>query len=391
MRRPRRTAVMVGETFEDRVTAAGGLSGEGCIRPVIGLATLTLRADVAELVDAHGSGPCALRGVEVQVLSSALRPLAGVASRAAKPPSGVASPRSRRSGRRPVPPYCSSVLRTASGTPEAEGTRPRPGRLAEVLDPGIPRPHSGRTFSARRRVRLADVDRHGRIRLDALARFLQDVAIDDAQETGWGMPEHLWFLRRIRIDVLEPFLDVREVELVTWCSGLAAIAAGRRWSLRGDRGGSAEVDSVWIHLDPDQRPARIVGFDVYGEAGGGRRYRRSSSSPIRRPARPRRRGPCGRRMSTSTATSTTPSTGRPWSTSSRRAASIRGWGSSPSSITGSRSTSVTRSSWSPRAQAGAARRPPRGGRSQGRGAVGGPIASPQAARSPPCSGRPACG
>jgi hypothetical protein len=30
-----------------------------------------LRADVAELVDAHGSGPCAFRGVEVQVLSSA--------------------------------------------------------------------------------------------------------------------------------------------------------------------------------------------------------------------------------------------------------------------------------------------------------------------------------
>ena len=31
-----------------------------------------LRADVAELVDAHGSGPCARKGVEVQVLSSAL-------------------------------------------------------------------------------------------------------------------------------------------------------------------------------------------------------------------------------------------------------------------------------------------------------------------------------
>src|SRR5215472_12010675 len=34
-------------------------------------ATLSLRADVAELVDAHGSGPCGLRLVEVQVLSSA--------------------------------------------------------------------------------------------------------------------------------------------------------------------------------------------------------------------------------------------------------------------------------------------------------------------------------
>ena len=35
-------------------------------------ATMPLRADVAELVDAHGSGPCARKGVEVQVLSSAL-------------------------------------------------------------------------------------------------------------------------------------------------------------------------------------------------------------------------------------------------------------------------------------------------------------------------------
>ena len=77
-------------------------------------------------------------------------------------------------------------------------------------------------------------------------------------------------MRRIRVDVLEPFLEDREIELVTWCSGLAAIAAGRRWSLTGDRGGRIEVDSVWIHLGPDQRPARIEGFGVYGGATGGR-------------------------------------------------------------------------------------------------------------------------
>ena len=147
----------------------------------------------------------------------------------------------------------------------------RGGRLAgDVLDPGIPLPSRGRTFAARRRVRLADVDPRGRVRLDALARLLQDVAIDDVQETGWGTPAHLWFVRRIRIDVLEPFLQDHEVELTTWCSGLAAIAAGRRWSLTGDEGGRAEVDSVWIHLGPDQRPARIEGFSVYGDATGGR-------------------------------------------------------------------------------------------------------------------------
>ena len=140
-----------------------------------------------------------------------------------------------------------------------------------MLDPEIPVPVEGRTFSARCRVRLSDLDPHGRIRLDALARFLQDVAIDDVQETGWGTPSHLWFVRRIRVDIHVPFLADRDVELTTWCSGLAAIAAGRRWSLRGDRGGHAEVDSVWIHLDEDQRPARIEGFGIYGDATGGRR------------------------------------------------------------------------------------------------------------------------
>jgi acyl-ACP thioesterase len=138
------------------------------------------------------------------------------------------------------------------------------------VDPSLPRPARGRTFTGRRRVRLADMDERGRLRLDAVARFLQDVAIEDVSETGWGTPEHLWFIRRIRIEVREPFLRDREVELVTWCSGLAAIAAGRRWSVTGDAGGRLEVDSVWIHLGPDQRPARIEGFGVYAEATGGR-------------------------------------------------------------------------------------------------------------------------
>jgi acyl-ACP thioesterase len=147
---------------------------------------------------------------------------------------------------------------------------PSPPTYDARVDRSSPRPARGRTFSARRSVRLADMDASGRVRLDAVARFLQDVAIDDVQETGWGMPDHLWFIRRIRLEVRSPFLDDREVELATWCSGLAAIAAGRRWSVEGDRGGRIEVDSVWIHLGPDQRPARIESFGVYAEATGGR-------------------------------------------------------------------------------------------------------------------------
>jgi acyl-ACP thioesterase len=139
-----------------------------------------------------------------------------------------------------------------------------------VLDTDITRPTEARSFMTRRRVRLADMDVAGRVRLDAVARFLQDAAIDDVQESGWGTPDHLWVVRRIRVDVIAPLLHDRELEVTTWCSGVAAIAAGRRWSVLGDAGGRIEVDSVWIHLDPELRPARIGDFGPYGVAAAGR-------------------------------------------------------------------------------------------------------------------------
>jgi acyl-ACP thioesterase len=139
-----------------------------------------------------------------------------------------------------------------------------------IVEELVPAPARGRTFSSRRRIRLSDMDATGRLRLDSVARYLQDAAIEDVEETGWGLPDHLWFIRHIRIDVLVPFLEDRDADIVTWSSGRAAVAAGRRWSVTGDRGGRIEVDSVWIHLGPDERPARLDDFDVYAEAAGDR-------------------------------------------------------------------------------------------------------------------------
>ena len=126
----------------------------------------------------------------------------------------------------------------------------------------VAQPPSGRTFRVGYRVRLSDADATGRVRLDAVARYLQDAAIDDVAETNWGAPDHLWVLRAVRIDVLRPFLGDGEVSIVTW---------GSRWSLTGDAGGAIEVDSTWIHLGADARPARIgEGFEEYAEAAQGR-------------------------------------------------------------------------------------------------------------------------
>jgi acyl-ACP thioesterase len=125
-------------------------------------------------------------------------------------------------------------------------------------------------FRSSRRIRLSDRDPTGRLRLDAIARYLQDVATDDVSETGWGAPRHLWVVRHLRVDVLVPPREDDRVELATWSSGAAALAAGRRMSLIGDRGGRVELDSVWIHLGADARPARIGDFGPYAEAAGSR-------------------------------------------------------------------------------------------------------------------------
>jgi acyl-ACP thioesterase len=103
-----------------------------------------------------------------------------------------------------------------------------------------------------------------------VARYLQDVASDDVDETGWGAPEHLWVVRHLRIEFVAPPVADDVVELTTWSSGSATLAASRRMSLAGDRGGRIELDSVWVHLGPDARPARIGDFGPYAESTGGR-------------------------------------------------------------------------------------------------------------------------
>lgn len=155
------------------------------------------------------------------------------------------------------------------------------------MQPLVEQPHDARVHTSSRTIRLSDVDTGGRLRLDSVARFLQDVAIEDVDETGWGAPDHIWVVRWYRVAVIAPFLDDGVVDLATWCSAEASYAAGRRTTLRGDRGGHVEVDSTWIHLDPTGRPARLEGFGVYSAATGGRRASTRLTLPDPAPDAPR--------------------------------------------------------------------------------------------------------
>jgi len=92
------------------------------------------------------------------------------------------------------------------------------------------------------------------MRLDTIARYLQDVATDDAADAGLADG---WVLRRVALRI-DGFPRFREgVDLVTWCSGVAASAAERCTTLAVD--GRVVVDAValWVFVGPDGRPTRL--------------------------------------------------------------------------------------------------------------------------------------
>ncbi len=143
------------------------------------------------------------------------------------------------------------------------------------------RPSRGRVFEGTRKVRLADVSPAGRLRLDAAARFLQDVSADDTADAALPDAE-AWVVRKTAIEVRAFPTYLEPLALATWCSGTGSHWAERRISIQGAHGGAIEAATTWVHIDRvTGRPGRIpAGFDeIYGEAHRGRRVKARLDHP----------------------------------------------------------------------------------------------------------------
>jgi acyl-ACP thioesterase len=135
----------------------------------------------------------------------------------------------------------------------------------------LPLPARGRRYAATRRVRLGDVDPGGRMRFDAIARHLQDVAADDAADSGL---DGGWVVRRTLIAVDRSPMLAEDLHLITFCTGTGRSWAERRTTITGAGGAAVEAVSLWVHVDPGSgRPAALgEAFHTrYGEAAGDRR------------------------------------------------------------------------------------------------------------------------
>jgi acyl-ACP thioesterase len=121
----------------------------------------------------------------------------------------------------------------------------------------------------------------GRLRLDAAARFLQDLSADDTADASLEDAE-AWVVRKTVIEVAAFPRYLEPLALATWCSGVGSHWAERRISIAGERGGAVEAATTWVHIDLESgRPTRIpAGFDdLYGEAHGGRKVKARLDHP----------------------------------------------------------------------------------------------------------------
>ena len=150
----------------------------------------------------------------------------------------------------------------------------------------MPPPAAGRVFTAGYPIRRTDVTPDGRLRLDALARFVQDVAEDDVADSGLSEP-YGWLVRRCALTIRSWPRRGQRLRLATFCS-----ATGPRWAERTTTvtaGGADLIQArmVWVALDPVTGESCQVGPDfhrLYGPAAQGRRVSVRLSHPRPGPA-----------------------------------------------------------------------------------------------------------
>jgi acyl-ACP thioesterase len=137
----------------------------------------------------------------------------------------------------------------------------------------VPLPPVGRRFGAPRRVRWGDTDVAGRLRLDATARFLQDVANDDTRDAGHD-PFAPWIVRRTALAVARwPRLG-EMVTVTTFSAGHGSRWGERRTIVEGDDGGRVDAAALWVYVDAvTGAPKRLTDefHATYDEAAGGRK------------------------------------------------------------------------------------------------------------------------
>jgi acyl-ACP thioesterase len=166
----------------------------------------------------------------------------------------------------------------------------------DILAPLSDRKDGARYFEVDYRVRTGDVDQDMRVRLDAVARYLQDVANDNIEATDFGDTDPFWIVRRTIIDVIRPFSWPAAVSAQRWCGALSTRWTNMRVRITADHEtnrfnpdarepGLIETEAFWINVNDQGMPSRLTdnAFEMLSAMTDEHRLRWKSMNPEKAP------------------------------------------------------------------------------------------------------------
>ncbi len=112
-----------------------------------------------------------------------------------------------------------------------------------------PKPSAGYIYQTSWPVPTGDIGGQLQLRLDGVARYIQEVGAENLLDAGEAEEHPHWLVQRTVIDVIEPIEWPNEVSFSRWCSALSTRWCTMRVDLVGNDGGRVETEGFWIAIN----------------------------------------------------------------------------------------------------------------------------------------------
>ncbi|WP_245850244.1 acyl-[acyl-carrier-protein] thioesterase [Mycobacterium angelicum] len=130
---------------------------------------------------------------------------------------------------------------------------------AEVAAPLVGVPDSGYVYQTGWRLGTFDIDEHMRLRLDGVARYIQEAGAEHLADAGLAEVHPHWIVLRTVIDVIEPIELPSDITFRRWCAALSTRWCSMRVQLEGSAGGRIETEGFWLCVNKDTlTPSRLT-------------------------------------------------------------------------------------------------------------------------------------
>ena len=110
-------------------------------------------------------------------------------------------------------------------------------------------PESGYVYRTAWRVATGDIGGDLQLRLDGVARYIQEVGAENLVDAGEAEEHPHWLVQRTVVDVIEPITFPNDVSFSRWCSALSSRWCTMRVDLVGSDGGRIETEGFWIAIN----------------------------------------------------------------------------------------------------------------------------------------------